>query len=356
VLRFIAPVAALISAASTAPAEDPSIPKATPVARSLVYVARDSFAIERLEEQREPIGRMVDALVVAAAGTQNVRDAWRAFVRPKDRVGIKISATGGRYFSTHRAIIDQIAMRLREIGLQDRDIIVWDRDARALREAGFVSIKGKYTVRAIEPRSGYDPDAQISAPVLGKLIWGDLLFRERRHEGLRNDPDPDQLSSTSHVARVLSREITKVINVPILCDEPNCGIAGALYNMTIPNVDNWRRFSQAEGAGSESIASVYADEHVGPKVVLHIMDGLTAQYAAGPVGNPNYAFAHCTLYASRDPVALDATALRQIEAWRKEAKLPAIGRRADWLRDAEELGLGQFHEDAIHLQTVSLSP
>jgi hypothetical protein len=86
------------------------------------------------------------------------------------------------------------------------------------------------------------------------------------------------------------------------------------------------------------------------------MDGLTAQYAAGPVGNPNYAFAHCTLYASRDPVALDATALRQIEAWRKEAKLPAIGRRADWLRDAEELGLGQFHEDAIHLQTVSLSP
>jgi uncharacterized Fe-S center protein len=84
------------------------------------------------------------------------------------------------------------------------------------------------------------------------------------------------------------------------------------------------------------------------------MDGLTAQYAAGPIGNPNYAFAHCTLYASTDPVALDATALRQMEAWRKEAKLPAIGAKAEWLRSAEELGLGQFAEESIVLQTVNL--
>jgi len=192
----------------------------------------------------------------------------------------------------------------------------------------------------------------VTAPVLGKLIWGDLLFRERRQEGLRPERDADQLSATSHVARLLSRDVTKVINVPLLCDEPNCGVAGALYNMTIPNVDNWRRFSQSEGAGSEAIPSIYQDEHIGPKVVLHIMDGLTAQYAAGPIGNPNYAFAHCTLYASTDPVALDATALRQIEEWRKEAKLPPIGRRAEWLQMAEELGVGQFREESIVVQAV----
>jgi hypothetical protein len=340
------------------PEDVPVVAAAEPVsARSIVYLAHDPFAIDHFEEQPEPIGRMVDAIVMAATRKSDVDTAWRALVSPQDRVGIKIAASGGRYFSTHRAIVDRIALHLRRIGVKEENIIVWDREAIALRNAEFSSSKGRYRLRSIEPQNGYDPDAAVTAPVLGKLIWGDLLFHERRARGLRPlraATDEDQLSATSHIARLLSREITKVINVPLLCDEPNCGVAGALYNMTVPNIDNWRRFSQSEGGGSEAIPSIYADEHIGPKVVLHIMDGLTAQYAAGPIGNPNYAFAHCTLYASTDPVALDATALRQMEAWRKEAKLPAIGAKAEWLRSAEELGLGQFAEESIVLQTVNL--
>ena len=38
------------------------------------------------------------------------------------------------------------------------------------------------------------------------------------------------------------------------------------------------------------------------------MDGLVAQYAGGPQSQPNYAIHHATLYASKDPVALDAVA------------------------------------------------
>jgi hypothetical protein len=366
VLWVIVAVALLVSSAplSAGPLEE-SVPVAEAQrapARSIVYVAHDPFAMDHLEAQPEPIGRMVDAIVVAVTKKNDIDTAWRSLVSPKDRVGIKIAANGGRYFSTHRAIVERIAMRLRAIGVSDENIIVWDRDALALRDAGFGTVKGKYKVRSIAPQTGYDREAPVTAPVLGKLIWGDLLFRERapsRLRGLRErveaGADADQLSATSHIARLLSTEITKVINVPLLCDEPNCGVAGALYNMTVPNVDNWRRFSQAEGAGSEAIPSVYADEHIGPKVVLHIMDGLTAQYAAGPIGNPNYAFAHCTLYASNDPVALDATALRALEGWRKEAKLPPIGSKAEWLRLAEELGLGQFGEQSIVLQTVNFT-
>ena len=120
--------------------------------------------------------------------------------------------------------------------------------------------------------------------------------------------------------------MTKIINLPVLADETHIGVAGALYNVTVPNVDNWRRFLALEGGATDSIPDLYADEHLAPKIVLHLMDGLTAQYADGPRGNPNYAFAHATLYASRDPVALDATAARKIEGWRKESKLPSIAR------------------------------
>ena len=137
----------------------------------------------------------------------------------------------------------------------------------------------------------------------------------------------------------------------MLSDESGCGVAGALYNMTVPNVDNWRRFTQPEG-GADSIPDLYADAHLGPKVVLTIMDALRPQYAAGPHFNPNYAFSLHTIFASKDPVALDAHALRLIEGWRKDAKLPPVGKRAEWLESAAQAGLGNFAEQKIMLRPV----
>ena len=113
-----------------------------------------------------------------------------------------------------------------------------------------------------------------------------------------------------------------------------------------------RRFTQSDGEAATGIADLYADEHIGPKVVLHIMDALLAQFAGGPRFNPNYAFSYHTIYASKDPVALDANALRLIEGWRKEAKLPPIGRRAEWLESAEQMGLGHYAESRITLRPV----
>ena len=36
------------------------------------------------------------------------------------------------------------------------------------------------------------------------------------------------------------------------------GIAGCIYNVTIPNIDNWRRFAQGSRFGAESLAEIYA--------------------------------------------------------------------------------------------------
>ena len=165
----------------------------------------------------------------------------------------------------------------------------------------------------------------------------------------RRAPASDQLSSQSHFATILSHDVTKIVNVPVLTEEAGCGIAGALYNMTVPNVDNWRRFLQLDASNTESIASLYADDHIAPKVVLTIMDALVAQYAGGPGFQPNYAFHHETLYASRDPVALDSIGLRKLEDWRKPSNLAPIGKRAGWLESAEQLGIGHFAAERIVL-------
>ena len=81
-----------------------------------------------------------------------------------------------------------------------------------------------------------------------------------------------------------------------------------------------------------------------------------AQYAGGPKFSPNYAFAHGTIYASKDPLALDATAVALLEGWRKEARLPPLGRRVQWLTDAEQGGVGVANLERIELKPVSAFP
>ena len=320
-------------------------------AMSVIYSAEDALALDQLEENPAVTRRMVDALILGVTQQADIGRAWRSLVTPADRVGIKVCAAGGRYFASHHGIVEAIVAGLEEAGLPPARIIVWDREAADLRAAGFIAQRGGYQVRSIAPVTGYDRAAPISAPTLGKLIWGDLLFQDPRMRGGKRVAEADQLSSVSHVASVVSREITKIINVPVLSDESGCGVAGALYNMTVPNVDNWRRFTQLEG-GTDAIPDVYADEHLGPKVVLTIMDALRPQYASGPQFNPNYAFSWHTIYAGKDPVALDAHAFRLIEGWRKEAKLPPIGKRAAWLESAAQAGLGNFAEGKIIVRSV----
>ncbi len=85
------------------------------------------------------------------------------------------------------------------------------------------------------------------------------------------------------------------------------GLAGCLYNVTIPNIDNWRRFAQGSGFGDRQHRRDLQQSVGWKKVVLNLMDGLVAAYAGGPLSQPNYAVRHATPYASKDPVALDSS-------------------------------------------------
>jgi hypothetical protein len=69
----------------------------------------------------------------------------------------------------------------------------------------------------------------------------------------------DQLSSQSYFTKVLTKEVTKVINVPSLADSYLTGVNGGIVNMTLPNIDNWRRFAKSASAGdSRSAAGSFA--------------------------------------------------------------------------------------------------
>ena len=82
------------------------------------------------------------------------------------------------------------------------------------------------------------------------------------------------------------------------------------------------------------------------------MDGLLAQYGGGPESQPNFALPHATLYASKDPVALDSVALKQLEALRAKESFPPIGRLASYVQTATTVGLGNSEMSRIEVKNV----
>jgi hypothetical protein len=354
VARLTRSIAFLLFAVAGARAQPPPAPiPPTPLPAptpSIVYRAHNAGAINDYKINPDLVRRMTNALVLGVTRQPDIASAWRSLVKPNDKVGIKISAAGGELFTTHREIVNTIVDGLVAAGVSRASIIVWDRSLGGIKEAGYTGNEG-YQLRSITPRDDYDPKAVISAPFLGNLIWGDFEYVASRGE-MPLLSETENTSSVSHLSKIVANEVTKIINVPVMSDNIHNGVAGCLYNITIPNIDNWRRFGMPPAFGGSSIPEIYGDPHIGPKVVLNLMDGLLAQYAGGPESQPGYAVPFATLYASRDPVAIDAIALRQLEVWRAKRKVPPIKELGAHVKLAGEMGLGNADPARIEIRDV----
>ena len=316
----------------------------------MVYTVHDSDAIMGYKTDRRAVRAMVDRLILAVTGQPDLARAWGSLVSPNDKIGIKISAAGGELFTTHHDVVSAIVDGLVAAGHPRSSIVVWDRSLQGTKEAGYKKSDG-FELKSISPRDGYDLQATLTAPLLGKLVWGDVDYVANKGKSAPLS-DTENTSDVSHFSRIISSEVTKIINVPVMSNSTTNGIAGCLYNLTIPNIDNWRRFAQGSRFGAESIALIYSNPVISQKVVLNVMDGLMAQYAGGPQSQPNFALHHATLYASRDPVALDAVALRRLDEWRARESFPPIGSLASYVQAARQIGLGNSEPSRIEIKNV----
>jgi len=182
------------------------------------------------------IETLVDQLVMAATGQKSVSGAWRSMVAPSDHVGIKIAAAGGRDFSTHAPIVAAVLRGLAEAGVPMSQVVIWDRAAP--EAAGYRVVPGGPGVRHIEPFTGYEPKALVTMPSVGRLIWGDAAFQSR---------GPSQFMPFAAGA-VLRPEPLEPADLRPEQDHQYPGARGigglrrrgSIYNVTVPNVDNWR--------------------------------------------------------------------------------------------------------------------
>jgi|SRR5579859_2214 len=313
-------------------------------AKSRVVLVRDSSAVSSFAVDAAKARAMVTAGIKAFTSENDETTAWRHFVSAADVVGIKIDTQSGSLESSRRPVVEAIAQGLIAAGVSATNIYVFDRDPLLMRAAGYLRTGATNLVREVSiiDGTGWDENVYFQNNLTGKLIWGDLLFGK----------DDDQLSKRSHLPRLVTSTITKLINVPVLHDHEACGLAGCLYNLSLGMVDNARRFEMMGQHGDPMIAAICAMPQLRGKVALNIMDGLIAGYAGGPGFKPQYSWNYGALYFAVDPVAIDALAIEALDVKRGEAHIPLIAPHATYLATANRLDLGQFDRAKIDLSEV----
>jgi hypothetical protein len=312
--------------------------------KSRVVLVRDPSVVSSFNVDAAKAAAMVSVGIKALTGENDDAAAWRHFVSSNDVVGIKINTQSGALQSPRRPVVEAIVQGLRAVGVAATNIYVFDRDPQQMGVAGYRLSNGtnQMQVVSIIDGTGWDANVYFENNLAGRLIWGDLLF------GRGEEP----LSKRSHLPKLVTQTITKLIDVPVLQDHDGCGLAGCLYNISLGMVDNTRRFETMGQHGDPMIGEICGMHQLREKLVLNVMDGLIAGYAGGPGFKPQYSWNYGALYFSADPVAVDSLGVATLDVKRRESRISPIGPLATHIATASRLGLGQSDRAKIDLSEV----
>jgi uncharacterized protein (DUF362 family) len=163
--------------------------------------------------------------------------------------------------------------------------------------------------------------------------------------------------------------VNKIINLPVLKHHQSAGVTIALKNMSHGFVNNVNRshMTPTANACGMFIPSVVSLPIIRQKVVLHIVDAVRASYHGGPSARPQFIWEPKTLYFGTDPVALDKTGLKVIDAKRQQVGMQPVAiakpdnvshflnGQVEHIEIAGMLGLGEFRDERIHLSHIPLT-
>ncbi len=290
---------------------------------------------------------MVAHGIARLTGKTDSRAAWLSLVSTQDVVGLKVYSPPGPNSGTRPAVAGAIINGLIEAGLPRSNIVIWDRNLAELRLAGFAEVAEFYGVRLIgSANEGYDEREFYDSELLGNLMWGDLEFG-RKGSGV---------GRKSFVSKLLTRELTKIINITPLLNHNLAGVSGNLYGLASGSVDNFFRFERDAQRLARAVPEIYALPAVGDKVALSVVDALISQYEGGERGLLHYSTTLNQLRFSLDPVALDTLSLKDLQEQRERAGAPKIKPHTDLYANAALLELGINDVKRIQIDRLKEAP
>ncbi len=301
--------------------------------RAYVVISQDPEATDAFRPHLDKVRLMVNRAITKLTGKATVPEAWRSLVSTQDVVGLKVFSAPGPNSGTRPAVAAAVVEGLLAAGLPPNHIIVWDRQIADLRLAGFADLADRYGIRvAGSAQAGWDEKVFYNpdSPILGNLVWGDLEFG-KKGEGV---------GRKSFVSKLLSREITKIINITPLLNHNEAGVSGNLYSLATGSVDNVIRFESSPDTLATAIPEIYSLPALSDHVVLNITDALICQYEGGERALLHYSATLNQLRFSRDPVALDVLSIQELDRQRQIAHAPPVKPNLRLYSNAALLQLG----------------
>ena len=409
--RFVGDSALLAGGLALAPGWTACRPAARSAAKSRVVGVAVDDLLDGLEYNPAAVHRAFEAGLKELTGERTLARAWSSLVSPADVVGIKINGIGAPRISTSLASINETIAGLRGAGVPENSIIVWDRMDRDFRKTGLVLNRSATGVRVegCSPQwegvvpwvPGYDMAVYVSFPdgtlkrfrelvasgaleqashrdIFNSLTWlwgliekGDLKAaryeKEIRRlyadygdrEGIRRiaeevahefDGVEIEDEEKSYLAKIVTREMTKLINIAVLKHNEDSGITWAAKNIALGVTTNKVRFHIDYCA--KAIPEILAQPAIKDKTVLHIGE-------AGKISTVSVLGAQIALdnriFFSRDPVAMDRVGIDILEEKRAAHGLESILPISTHVAACARRGLGTDDLARIDLRAIKLS-
>jgi hypothetical protein len=302
--------------------------------------------------QAEPIRDMMRKGMMELTGAPGWLDAWRMLFEKGDVVGIKVSPVGGPNLSSDATVLNEIIQSLEQAGVPHRDVLVINRYGAELQTAGIDKwLPADVRWEAASPAydevqldmGGYDRDQYMEmALVKPGEDMNDSRYRR------------------SHVAKFITQRVNKFINLPVLKHHQSAGVTIALKNMSHGLVNNVNRshMTPTSNACGAFIPAVVSLPVMRAKAVLHICDGVKASFHGGPGGRAQFIWEHKTMYFATDPVALDKTGWKAIDAValsKPDQFSHFLNCQVEHIEIAGQMGLGTFDDKKINVRRLTLA-
>ena len=247
-------------------------------------------------------------------GEPDGKSAVMSVFRPDDRVGIKVNTIGGRAISTRPEVSLSLAHWISGNGVPEKNIVIWDRTNRELRDAGYRLDGAAGGIKVF----GTDTDG---------AGYGDELV--------------SHLNVGSLFSKIQTDLVTASVSLAILKDHGLAGVTAGMKNY-FGAIHNPNKYHDTRC--NPFVPEVFDSPPVKAKHRLSILDALVVQYHRGPSYHPQWAEKFGGLVFSFDPVAADRVGWSLIERFRAAKGLPSLkeeGREPAYLATAETMGLGR---------------
>jgi hypothetical protein len=382
--------------------------KTAAAAKSRVVSVAAEDMLADLDYNPAAVHRAFETGLTELTGEKTLAGAWSSLVSPGDVVGIKINCIGAPRISSSLASINETVAGLKSAGVRENAVIIWDRMDRDFRRTGLAINRGPAGVRVMGCSTewegvvpwvpGYDPKVFVSfddgtlkkfrelvgrgftregshREIFNSVSWLWTLAQQGNPEARRYEQDLRRLytdyddregikriaeevanafdgvaienEERSCFADIVTKDITKLVNIAVLKHNEDSGVTWAAKNIALGVTTNKVRFHI--DFCEKAIPEILAAPCIRDKTVLHIGEAAkisTVSVAGAQIARDN------RIFFSRDPVAMDRIGLDILEEKRAAQGLGSIRDIATHVAACARKGLGTDDLSRIDLREL----